>query len=194
VVFLVDTSGSMDLVAEDKPAPAKWPEVRDTVARVMRSLPELEKFQVIGFAEKTTYLLGGRGDWLDYDPRTSPGRVLKALAAVKPDGGTNMYTALEAAFRLRAQGLDTVYLFSDGLPNLGEGLPPGRDLKEVERGELLARHIRKTLNADWNRPLRARPRVRINAVGFFYESPDVGAFLWALARENDGSFVGMSKP
>ena len=39
-----------------------------------------------------------------------------------------------------------------------------------------------------------RPRVRINTIGFFYESPDVGAFLWALARENEGSFVGMSKP
>ena len=37
-------------------------------------------------------------------------------------------------------------------------------------------------------------RVRINAVGFFFESPDVGAFLWALSRENDGSFVGMSRP
>jgi hypothetical protein len=196
VVFLVDTSGSMDLVAEDTPAPAKWPEVRDTVVKVMRSLPDLEKFQVIGFAEKTTYLLGGRGDWLDYDARTSPERVLKALKAVKPDGGTDMYLAVEAAFRLRAQGLDTVYLFSDGLPNVGEGLPPGggRGLTEVQRSELLAKHIRKTLKADWNRPQRARPRVRINAVGFFYESPDVGAFLWALARENDGSFVGMSKP
>ena len=29
---------------------------------------------------------------------------------------------------------------------------------------------------------------------FWAESPDVGAFLWALARENEGSFVGMSKP
>jgi hypothetical protein len=36
--------------------------------------------------------------------------------------------------------------------------------------------------------------VRINTIGFFYESPDLGAFLWALARENEGSFVGMSKP
>jgi hypothetical protein len=36
--------------------------------------------------------------------------------------------------------------------------------------------------------------VRINSIGFFYESPEVGAFLWALSRENDGSFVGMSKP
>jgi len=33
--------------------------------------------------------------------------------------------------------------------------------------------------------------VRINAVGFFFESPDVGAFLWALAREHRGSFVGL---
>ena len=47
---------------------------------------------------------------------------------------------------------------------------------------------------DWNRPLTGQPRVRINTIGFFYESPDVGAFLWALARENDGSFVGMSRP
>ena len=45
----------------------------------------------------------------------------------------------------------------------------------------------------WNPP-KAADRVRINAVGFFYESPDVGAFLWAMTRENDGSFVGMSKP
>jgi hypothetical protein len=37
-------------------------------------------------------------------------------------------------------------------------------------------------------------RVRINSIGFFYESPEVGAFLWALSRENDGSFVGMSRP
>ena len=37
-------------------------------------------------------------------------------------------------------------------------------------------------------------RVRINSIGFFYQSPNVGAFLWNLSRENDGSFVGMSKP
>jgi hypothetical protein len=59
---------------------------------------------------------------------------------------------------------------------------------------VLGKYIRRALKASWNRPAEGRPRVRINAIGFFYESPDVGAFLWALARENDGSFVGMSKP
>ena len=107
-----------------------------------------------------------------------------------------MYAAFEAAFKLRALGLDTIYVLSDGLPNAGPGLTPehARQMKEVERNDVYSKHVRKTLLNDWNRALPNQPRVRINAVGFFYESPDVGAFLWALAREHDGSFVGMSKP
>jgi hypothetical protein len=196
VVFLVDMSGSMELVDPDTPAPSKWQGVRETVARIMKSLPELEKFQIILFAEKTSYLLGNDGRWIDFDAKTSVDRASKALAATKPDGGTNMYTALEAAFRLRGSGLDTIYLLSDGLPNVGEGLTADQEqnLKETEKAEILGKYIRKKLKAVWNRPIDGYARVRINAVGFFYESPDVGAFLWALARENDGSFVGMSKP
>jgi hypothetical protein len=194
VVFLVDMSGSMKLLDLDTPAPAKWQEVRQTVVRLMHSLPDLEKFQVIVFAERPRFLLGSPGRWLDYDARTSPGQVLRALAAVDPDGGTNMYSALEAAFDLRDQKLDTIYLLSDGLPDRGEGLAAERatTLRDVE---VLTRYIRNKLKTQWNRPQAEAPaRVRINTIGFFYESPDVGAFLWALARENDGGFVGMSRP
>jgi hypothetical protein len=195
VVFLVDMSGSMELVDEDTPAPGKWAEVGNTVARLMRSMPDLERYQVVVFAEKATFLSKGE-EWLDYDTQSSPERVQRDLAAIKPKGGTNMYAALETAFRMRGKGLDTIYLLSDGLPNLGEGLnlATSTTLKDVERNDILAKHIRKTLKASWNRALPGRPRVRINTIGFFYESPDVGAFLWALARENEGSFVGMSKP
>jgi von Willebrand factor type A domain len=196
VVFLVDMSGSMELTDDRTPDAAKWPGVREAVLRIMRSLPQLEKFQVILFSDQATFLLGQGNSWLDYDPATSPDRVGAALAATKPKGNTNMYTAMEAAFKFRATGLDTVYLFSDGLPNVGAGLDPqaARTMKEYERSEILSRHIRATLKAAWNAPRLNQPKVRINAVGFFYESPDVGAFLWALARDNDGSFVGMSKP
>ena len=124
--------------------------------------------------------------------------MLKTLAAVKPNGGTNMYSAMEAVFRMRPQGLDTVYFLSDGIPNIGEGVTPEEikagKLTDVEVGSRLGAAVRKKLKTDWNRALDGMPRVHINTVGFFYESPDVGAFLWALARENDGSFVGMSKP
>jgi Mg-chelatase subunit ChlD len=195
VVFLVDMSGSMELVDENTQAPNKWSGVRDAVVRIMKSLPDLEKYQVVVFSEKSTHLLGKEGAWLDYDPKKSLEQVSKALTDIKPKGGTNMYSALDAAFRYRASGLDTIYLLSDGLPNLGAGLTPEqeRTLKESEQGEILGKYIRRALKTDWNRPIKGE-RVRINTVGFFFESPDVGAFLWALARENDGSFVGMSKP
>jgi hypothetical protein len=195
VIFLVDMSGSMELVDEKTAAPAKWSGVRDTLAKIMQSLPDLEKFQIIVFSDKVSFLLGNADDWIPFDPRASVSRAVKALAAVKPTGGTNMYAAIEAAFRFRRADLDTIYFLSDGLPNLGEGATEEQAarLKETELGELLGKHIRNKLKTDWNRPQRGK-QVRINTVGFFYESPDVGAFLWALARENDGSFVGMSKP
>ncbi len=196
VVFLVDMSGSMDYVDEKTVAPDKWKGVRESLVKIMKSLPELEKYQVVLFSDKASYLLGNDDRWLSYDPKTSSEQAMKALAAIKPNGNTNMYAAFEAAFRFRGDGLDTIYLLSDGLPNIGAGLTAeqARTLNEFQRTEVLSVHVRKTLKSTWNRPDVNRSKVRINAVGFFYESPDVGAFLWALARENDGSFVGMSKP
>ncbi len=180
VVFLVDMSGSMDYLDDDHKAPEKWLGVRTAVAKIMRSLPDLEKFQLITFSDKTHFPLGPEGQWLDYDPKTSPELVLKTLAAIKPDGGTNMYNPMQAAFAMRPQGLDTVYLCSDGLPNLGEGVTPQEvaTLTEVERGAKLGAIIRNKLKNDWNRDVQGQARVHIHTVGFFYESPDVGAFLW----------------
>jgi len=192
-------SGSMELVDEKTPSPLKWTEVRNTLLKVMKSLPDLEKFQVIVFSDDAAFLLGKPGEWIDYDVKTSAAHVEAALKALKPRGGTNMYGAFEAVFKYRPRGLDTVYFLSDGLPNAGEGVPLAEAKrlldagKEPELSDRLAKHILRTLKTNWNREI-INTKVRINAIGFFYESPDVGAFLWALARENDGSFVGMSKP
>ncbi len=195
VVFLVDMSGSMEYVDEKTLAPEKWSGVHETLAKIMRSLPNLEKFQVILFSDKVTYLIGDGAGWVDYDGRSAE-QATTALKKIAPKGGTNMYAAFEAAFRFRPLGLDTIYLLSDGLPNMGEGLSDeqAKRLKETEQAEILSKYVRQKLRSDWNRDIREQGRVRINAVGFFYESPDVGAFLWALTRENEGGFVGMSKP
>lgn len=194
VVFAVDISGSMKLVDDKTPAPDKWPGVVETVAKVMRSLPDLEKFQVVIFSRKAEYLLGA-GGWQDYRGEVSIKQVTDALKRTDPNGDTNLYDAFDLAFRLRATGLDTVYLFSDGLPTSGPGLTTEqeRTLRDSERSEKLSRHLRLMLAQAWNRGQPGQ-RVRVNAIGFFFESPEVGAFLWALARENDGSFVGMSRP
>ena len=193
VVFLVDISGSMKLIDDKTPAPDKWPTVIETLAKVMRSLPELEQYQVILFSRDAKPLVAP--GWHPYRGEATVAEVRAALLKVNPDGDTNMYDALDLAFRLRPSGLDTLYLLSDGLPTSGPGLTPEqeRTVGASERSERLSKHILRTLRATWNTPVGGA-RVRINAVGFFFESPEVGAFLWALARDNDGSFVGMSKP
>jgi hypothetical protein len=197
VVFIVDTSGSMELVDENTPALHKWTGVRDTLVQIMKSMPKLEKFQIVTFAEEVNIPLGKEGEWIDYDPKTSPQKVHEALTKIKPSGGTNLQKGFESAFRMRKDGLDTIYLLSDGLPSDGDGLTPEQDrtIKDPNvRSVILSKHLRAKLKNDLNRPLPGKERVRINSIGFFYESPDVGAFLWALSREHDGSFVGMSKP
>jgi hypothetical protein len=195
VLFLVDMSGSMELVDPATPAPAKWTGVRDTLLKVFRSIPDIEKFQVILFSDKLLFPLGNEGRWLEPDAKSAE-RLQIALTAVRPKGNTDLYAAFEAAFRYRDAGLDTIYLMSDGLPNVGEGLTAdaAARMSETQRSETLSRVVRSALRSNWNLPQPGRPRVRINSIGFFYESPDVGAFLWALSRENDGSFVGMSRP
>jgi hypothetical protein len=195
VVFLVDMSGSMDLLDEQTPAPDKWPLLCETLARIMRSLPDLTDYQVILFSDKVSYPLGNRRRWLTYDKETSAKNVKGALLKIKAQGGTNMAAAFAETFEFRAQGLDTVYVFSDGLPNMGDGLPQdASQLSESQKTAYCARYVRQMLKDVWNRAAPGQPRVRINAIGFFFESPDVGAFLWAMCRENQGSFVGMSDP
>jgi Mg-chelatase subunit ChlD len=195
VLFLIDASGSMEMLDEKTDAPNKWNEVKATVVKIMQSLPQLTKFQVIAFSDKTIFPLGTEGEWFDYS-QESIALVKAGLDKVKPVGGTNMSMAFEAAFRMRSKGLDTIYLFSDGLPNLGDGLPPGisKEIKDLEKSDYLSKYVRSTMKTRWNPAQVEFPKVKINTVGFFYESPDVGAFLWALARENNGNFVGMSKP
>src|SRR5262249_24539000 len=150
VIFLVDMSGSMELVDERTPGANKWVGVRETLAKIMRSLPELEKFQVLVFSANVNYLLGNAGHWFDFDSKTSVDKSVTALAATKPTGATNMYDAFETVFRFRAQGLDTVYLLSDGLPNAGAGLSQeqANTLKEVERSDILAKYIRNLLRTN----------------------------------------------
>jgi VWA domain-containing protein len=205
VVFLVDISGSMVRTDENTIDNTKWPAVCDTLVKVMRTIPDLEQFQIILFSNKVSYLLGNANKWLTID-RSKPGekeRILKqihqAMSEVKPNGDTNLHMGLTEAFKFRTPTLklDTIYFISDGLPTSGPGLTAAdesRNLSETERCTILARYLRTMLRTDWNRSDPQRPRVRINSIGFFYESPDVGAFLWALSRENDGSFVGMSRP
>ncbi len=197
VLFLVDMSGSMGMKNDDTPDPEKWPHLCEVLAKLMKSLPDLKQFQIILFSDRVRYPLGNEGAWHNYSGPASVKIAVETVRAVSPQNATNMSAAFEEAFRYRAMGLDTIYFLSDGLPNMGDGLPANAArLSEAEREAALGKYIRDRLKTKWNLPYGrwSQQRVRINAVGFYFDSPDVGAFLWALARDNNGSFVGLSKP
>ncbi len=194
VVFLLDLSGSMGKLDFQTPDPKKWPLVCRTLGKIMASLPDLEQYQIILFADDASYPLGHAGKWLDFRAGVSDRLTVEVLQRSKPAGATNMAAAFREAFRYRPLGLDTIYLLSDGLPNVGAGLPPQPDgLSDRDRTARCSKYLRDALKT-WNAADAKLPRMRINAVGFYYDSPDVGAFLWVLAREHDGSFVGLSQP
>jgi von Willebrand factor type A domain len=192
VIFLIDISGSMVMKDENTEDPEKWPFLCETLMKLMKSIPTMQRFQIILFSDKTSYLFGSRDSWFKYEGPQSAKLAHDALRKVKVEGGTNMQDAFEEVFRYRKKKLDTVYLFSDGLPNIGDGVPATiRNPTEAQRSFYMGKFVRDKLKNEWNLPLNGQKEVRINAVGFFFESPDVGAFLWAMAREHRGSFVGL---
>jgi von Willebrand factor type A domain len=196
VVFLVDMSGSMRMKDDFVEDPNKWPLVCEILGKLIQSLPDLKQFQIILFSDRIRYPLGGTGKWHDFHGPASVKSAIAAARSVIPHDETNMAAAFDEAFKFRALGMDTIFLLSDGLPNAGAGLPANAArLSESEKSQLLGKFVRDRLKTTWNAPTGpVKQRVRINAVGFYFDSPDVGAFLWALARDNDGSFVGLSKP
>ncbi|HYH64017.1 MAG TPA: vWA domain-containing protein, partial [Urbifossiella sp.] len=198
VVFLVDMSGSMEKADQNTASPNKWPAVCDTVAKLMASVPTLARYQVVVFSKSARWLVGGE-DWQVYKGQESVATVRAELGKIRPMDGTNLYAGFELAFKLHPKGLDTIYLFSDGLPNIGPGLSPAQvamvpPLEESRQAEILGRYTREQLRTTWNPQKPGGRPVRINSIGFYFETPELGAFLWAISRENNGNFVGMCRP
>jgi len=197
VIFLIDTSGSMELKSEDPKDrdPNKWPFLCETLMKLMKSIRTLKHFQVVLFSDKVTYLVGGKGSWLKYEGHETAIAMRNALLKIKVEGGTNMHEAFSEVFAYREHKndkLDTIYLFSDGLPNDGPPPPMNVNLKdESERNRYYGDQVLRSLKTTWNNPRPGLETVRINAVGFYFPSPDIGAFLWTLARENRGAFAGV---
>ena len=117
-------SGSMDYVDDNTKAPEKWLAVRTTVAKIMRSLPDLEKFQVITFSDRTHFPLGSRGRVAGLRPQKQPRPGVQDAGGDQAGRRHQHVHADAGGVRPAAQGLDTIYLCSDGLPNLGEGVKP----------------------------------------------------------------------
>ena len=96
--------------------------------------------------------------------RDSRGELEEYLRGLAASGGTNLWGGLESA--LKMQGVEAIYLLSDGLPSSGTFTRSEDILREVEA-------------------LNRRRRVAIHCVALGHDSP----LLQQIAARNLGSYV-----
>ncbi|RMG15369.1 MAG: VWA domain-containing protein [Planctomycetota bacterium] len=175
VVFVVDVSGSMETRCQDSEggSRSRLDYVRAELDAVLDGLDEATRFDLVAFSTQVRAWRGKLVRASAANKRKARGWLRRAL---RPDGETNIYGALEAAFRHR--DADTIYFLSDGTPTAGE----------VTVGEEILARVRQ-----WN----SGRGVRVHTIGFLAGAPgplvleDKGMskrFLAALAKATGGTF------
>ena len=178
-IFILDISDSMtysttEFTEKPKPGdPTRLDLAKKELLSAIRTYPPKGTFGLIAFH---TTVKGWR-------PRLVPaGKGMKDDAKVwieklKPTGTTNIYGALELAFRMGGMGMvdkyypataDTIFLLSDGAPT-------NEDLTE-DKPERVLKAVRQ-----WNR----MKRMKIHTIGLKGHS---ATFMRALATENGGTY------
>lgn len=141
------------------------------------------KFAITGLSEDAEFLLMTYSDTVQFwqNKLVKASKRNKELAhrfidTQKPDGGTNIYDALQQAFNLAGRGsfdksykvsVDTVFFLTDGEPSAGTMVEPEKILKSVQ---------------EWNK-LR---KIQIHTIGLGQHAKK---FMEQLAIDNNGQYV-----
>ena len=157
VVFVIDQSGSMAALGDtkDKLGPA----VRETL-KVIAKMRDGSKVNVVFFGTKVHTW----SDNLRELGKNSRRELAEHLNRQKPLGDTNLYGGLELA--LSMDGVDTIYLLSDGEPSSGRFVVDEEILREIGKRN-------------------KRLRVQIHCISLDEDSP----LLKKLAEQSGGTYV-----
>lgn len=183
VVFVVDTSGSMD--AEVRPdeddertsarrarATNRLAAAKQQLVQAVQAMSDESRFRLVTFDDRVKLW----NDAPQQPSRNATRALVDLLSRLQPGGGTNVHDALVAALALDGlrfgqeprSEVDEVFFLSDGMPTAGAVRDEDEILEAVRQA---------------NRYLH----VRIHAV---FTGDGVGAgFLKKLAEQNDGRFV-----
>ncbi len=166
VVFVVDTSGSMQTI---------WPRVTREIENVVRIHPRLKGFQILN-DNGVPLMAGYRNRWIP-DTRTTREHVLRQFRTWAIASNSSPVEGLELALRRYVRGTPSVSIYIFGDDYTGSSYDPV--LRTLD-----------ALNAD---PATGAPRARVHAIGFV--SPrTLGRFeilMREVARRNDGTFIAL---
>jgi len=195
VVILVDTSTSMldrtivnilrrrNMTPEQQRRAPKWQQAVNTVDWLTTQIEPGTQVQIIGFAEKATWLIPGtQGQWVTVNDGTELNAPVEALRASHPQGPTSLSVAFDALKELNPLP-DNVYLLTDGLPTMGEIVPTRGGVTAKDRADHFTRAVR-TL------PIG----MPVNTILFAMEGdPQAAPAYWLLAIRTNGSMMAPSE-
>ena len=195
VVILVDTSTSMldrtivnilrrrNMSPEQQRRAPKWQQAVNTVDWLTTQIPAGTNVQVIGFADKPTWLIPGtEGQWVTVNDGSELDAPVEALRASYPQGPTSLHAAFNAIKMLEPKP-DNIYLLTDGLPTMGDVTPTRAGVRADERMDHFERAIRQL-------PVG----VPVNTLLFAMEGdPHAAWAYWLVAIRTGGSMMAPSE-
>jgi HEAT repeats/von Willebrand factor type A domain/PBS lyase HEAT-like repeat len=178
-VFIIDISESMSYSAveyQEKPKPGEISRLELAKRELLRALRHFGKdssFSIIAFNNRVFMWRKG----LVAGVRKNRDAAEEWVRKLRPSETTNIYAALEVAFRMAgtgadkdyALGADTIFLMSDGSPTNADA--------SVDDWTKITRAVRK-----WNH----LGRIRIHTIGLLGHNVE---FMSQLAAENGGRYV-----
>lgn len=163
VVFIIDTSGSMTAQTGGATGSTRIAQAKRELASAIGGFKTDQRFQIIAFSTAPRIY----GKRLVRATKRERKRAVAWVSGLNAGGGTNVYDSLQDA--LEIDGVDAIYLLSDGGPSAGAITNPDAIRAAIKRQ---------------NRFLR----VNINTIGIGVQGQTAN-FLRDLAAENWGESI-----
>ncbi|MFO1076378.1 MAG: HEAT repeat domain-containing protein [Planctomycetota bacterium] len=196
ILFILDLSRSMTFAMTrkgtggDKNAPSTRIDfARRELYAAIDQMSERGSFNLISFDGNPKAKIWSK----NMLPATEKNRekLKKYLSDLEPDGGTNLWSALEEAMKIKSlvygdryeTNVDEIFLLSDGAPSVGEVLDPREMLRLVKEGNRFANmRINTVFITSPNEEERTLPTPWMEGV-----TPE--DFMRRLAEDNGGKCV-----
>lgn len=150
VAFLIDFSGSMlEKIGTDKKR-SRLDEAKDQLTKVVTAVSDSHRLNLIWFFGEVHAVW----DKLHRADAASRKELLDEMNKVTPGGGTNIFDALELAFR--DGEVDTIYLLTDGEPTAGRFTATQDIVDEVRRWNRERQIVIHTISIGTNTELLRR--------------------------------------
>ena len=181
---LLDILGKLALSDGQKVSTPKWIRTKRVAQWMLARVPLESRVTVVAFSDTATTL--GLRNVNSAKVSGSMNAIVKDLGGVVPNGGTNLQEGLAILFKANPNITD-VYIVTDGLPTLGDGLPLSCK-NFISSKKSISSDCRQTLFVETVK--RAKKGVHYNVILLPIEGdPFASPMYWEWTRATSGTFL-----